>query len=144
MVAFVAAACSPGDDGRGEIDRAVPTIRTVGDSEGQLNLLTFAGYAEDGSSDPEFDWVHPFERETGCDVHVRYVDSGAEVVRQLTRPGERIYDGATVSGDVAGVLIRAGAVSAIDPALFRHADELLEPLRGTDAAHASDGTNVFG
>ena len=140
----VAGACSS-DDGDASVEpRPVSTIRTVGDGEGELNLLAFAGYVEDGSSDPDFDWVHPFERDTGCAVHVRYVDSGPELVGQLSRRGEPLYDGASVPGDVAGLLIRSRAVAAVDPALFRHQDELLEPLRGTNATHAVEGDHVFG
>ena len=30
--------------------------------EGELNIIAWAGYAEDGSTDPSVDWVHPFER----------------------------------------------------------------------------------
>jgi len=140
--AMLAVACSNGPASAPAT--RVRVVDTVGVSEGELNLLVFAGYAEDGSSDPEYDWVHPFERETGCDVHVRYVDSGAEVLRQLTRDGDQVYDGATVPGDVANLLIRSEVVAAVEPRLFRHADELLEPLWGTNAEHASDGTNVFG
>ena len=67
-------------------------------------VLIRAGYAEDGASDPDFDWVHPFERDTGCTVHVRYVDSGPEMLHQLARGGDQVYDGASVSGDVeAGI-----------------------------------------
>lgn len=143
-LAATAVACS-GDGGPGvPVERPVRTIRAVGNGEGELNLLTFAGYVEDGSSDADFDWVHPFERDTGCDVHVRYVDSGPEIVRQLLRPGDQVYDGASVSGDVAGLLIRSGAVAAVDPSLFRLEDELLEPLRGANAAHAAQGEQIFG
>ncbi|HYG70842.1 MAG TPA: spermidine/putrescine ABC transporter substrate-binding protein, partial [Actinomycetota bacterium] len=66
--AMLAVACSNGPASAPAT--RVRVVDTVGVSEGELNLLVFAGYAEDGSSDPEYDWVHPFERETGCDVHV--------------------------------------------------------------------------
>jgi putative spermidine/putrescine transport system substrate-binding protein len=143
LVLIVASSCSKAPEDE-PTTRPVTTIRTVGDSEGELDLLAFAGYVEDGSSDPDFDWVHPFERDTGCSVHVRYVDSGPEMLHQLSRGGDQVYDGASVSGDVAGLLIRSRRVAAVDPALFRHEDELLEPLRGTNAAHVVEGTQVFG
>src|SRR3954452_9416550 len=36
--------------------------------EGKLNIINWAGYAEDGSNDPKVDWVTPFEKQTGCQV----------------------------------------------------------------------------
>ncbi len=122
----------------------VEVITEVGEGEGTLNLLAFAGYVEDGTTDPTFDWVHPFERRTGCDVHVRYVDSGDEVVRQLGREGEQAYDGATVPGDVAGSLIAAREVMAVEPSLFRSWPQVLEPLRGDNARHYVVGGQTFG
>ena len=43
----------------------------LGDGEGQLNLIAWAGYAENGSNDPAVDWVTPFEQKTGCKVNVK-------------------------------------------------------------------------
>jgi putative spermidine/putrescine transport system substrate-binding protein len=107
----------------------------VGAGEGELNLLVFAGYAEDGTSDADFDWVHPFERNTGCDVHVRYVDSGAEIVRALSRRGGVTFDGASVPADVSGPLIAAGKIAAVRPVLFRRYGDVLPALRGERARH---------
>jgi putative spermidine/putrescine transport system substrate-binding protein len=115
----------------------------VGETEGELSLLAFAGYVEDGSSDPEFDWVLPFQRATGCAVRVRYVDGGDEIVRLLSRE-EPEYDGATVPGDAAGELIAGRRVAAVDPALFPAWDDVLEPLRGDNAKHYIVDGEVFG
>ena len=43
----------------------------VGEAEGELNLVAWAGYVEDGSTDPNVDWVTAFEKETGCKVNVK-------------------------------------------------------------------------
>ena len=43
----------------------------LGDGEGELNVLAWPGYAEDGSTDKTVDWVTPFEEETGCKVNVK-------------------------------------------------------------------------
>jgi putative spermidine/putrescine transport system substrate-binding protein len=115
----------------------------IGEPEGELSLLAFAGYVEDGSSDPEFDWVLPFQRETGCAVQVRYVDGGDEIVRLLGRE-ESQYDGATVSGDAAGELIARREVAAVEPAMFPAWEDVLEPLRGPNAKHYTVGEDVFG
>lgn len=143
-VCLLAVACEGDGQGSDGSSGPVTTISVVGDSEGELNLLSFAGYAEDGTSDPDYDWVHPFERSTGCDVHVRYVDSGAEIVRQLSREGDQVYDGASVSGDVSGLLIASRTVAAVAPSLFRHLDEVLAPLRESNAAHYVVDGQAFG
>jgi len=121
----------------------VVVLDEIGEPEGELQLLAFAGYVEDGSSDPEFDWVLPFQRATGCAVSVRYVDSGEEIVGRLGRTATR-YDGATVPGDAAGQLIAAGRVAAVDPGLFPLWDEILEPLRENNARHYIVGGHVYG
>jgi putative spermidine/putrescine transport system substrate-binding protein len=115
----------------------------IGDGEGELGLLALAGYVEDGSSDPEFDWVTPFEETTGCDVQVRYVDSGQEIVSLLTRE-DAPYDGASVPGDAAGELISARQVAAVDPALFPSWPQVLQPLREDNARHYVVDGIVFG
>ena len=40
----------------------------LGEMEGQVSILAWPGYVEDGSNDPEVDWVTPFVEETGCEV----------------------------------------------------------------------------
>ena len=46
--------------------RAAPpkesTLQPLGKGEGALNIIVWAGYAEDGSDDKTVDWVHPFEQ----------------------------------------------------------------------------------
>jgi putative spermidine/putrescine transport system substrate-binding protein len=83
----------------------------VGDGEGQLNLIAWAGYAEDGSNDPKVDWVHPFEQETGCKVNVKLGNTSDEMV-QLMRSGQ--YDGVSASGDATLRLIYAGDVAPVN------------------------------
>jgi len=115
----------------------------IGDGEGELSLLALAGYVEDGSSDPEFDWVTPFEETTGCDVQVRYVDSGQEIVTLLARE-DSPYDGGSVPGDAAGELISSREVAAVDPALFPWWPQVLQPLREDNARHYVVDGIVFG
>ena len=52
-------------------------LTELGEGEGEVNLIAWAGYIEDGSTDPEVDWVTGFEEETGCD--------GQRPPRQLLR-----------------------------------------------------------
>ena len=48
--------------------------------EGKVNIIAWAGYAEDGSTDPKVDWVTPFEKETGCQVNVKIGNTSDEMV----------------------------------------------------------------
>jgi putative spermidine/putrescine transport system substrate-binding protein len=139
---LVVAACTT-DRSDPEPVRPVEVLDDLGDGEGELSLLALAGYAEDGSSDPEFDWVTPFEQSTGCDVQVRYVDSGQEIVTLLERE-DAPYDGASVPGDAAGELISSRTVAAVDPALFPSWDQILRPLREDNARHFVVDGIVYG
>ena len=83
----------------------------LGEGEGELNLVIWAGYAEDGSAYPEFDWVTPFEEETGCIVNsTPMADSAAGI--QLLRSGE--YDGGSFSGNATDRLMAAGDVAPVN------------------------------
>ena len=85
--------------------------RRVGNGEGQLNLIAWAGYAENGSNDKSVDWVTPFEQQTGCKVNVKIGNTSDEMV-QLMRSGQ--YDGVSASGDATLRLIYAGDVAPVN------------------------------
>ncbi|HPX35537.1 MAG TPA: ABC transporter substrate-binding protein [Mycobacterium sp.] len=87
---------------------------SIGAGEGQLNLVAWPGYAEDGSNDPKVDWVHPFEKETGCKVNIKIGNTSDEMV-QLMRTGQ--YDGLSASGDATLRLIYAGDVAPVNTSL---------------------------
>ena len=61
-------------------------LETLGEGEGQVNLIAWAGYVEDGSTDPKVDWVTDFETETGCQVNVKVGNTSDEMVT-LMRTG---------------------------------------------------------
>ena len=58
----------------------IPMAEELGDNEGALSVLAWPGYAEDGSTDKSVDWVTPFEKETGCEVDVKYFGTSDEAV----------------------------------------------------------------
>jgi putative spermidine/putrescine transport system substrate-binding protein len=87
---------------------------SLGAGEGQLNLIAWAGYAEDGSNDPTVDWVHPFQEKTGCQVHTTYGATSDDMI-QLMRTGQ--YDGVSASGDATLRLIYAGDVAPVNTKL---------------------------
>lgn len=83
------------------------------EGEGALNIIVWAGYAEDGSTDPKVDWVTPFEKETGCQTNVKVGNTSDEMVT-LMRSGD--YDGVSASGDATLRLIYGDDVAEVDTA----------------------------
>ncbi len=65
MIGLIVTACGTATGGSPEAS----AIAEIGEGEGELNLVIWAGYAENGETDAAFDWVTPFEEETGCDVN---------------------------------------------------------------------------
>ena len=107
-------ACSKSEQsggGNGQSPPKMEPLSAVGNGEGQLNLIAWAGYAENGSNDKSVDWVTPFEQQTGCKVNVKIGNTSDEMV-QLMRSGQ--YDGVSASGDATLRLIYAGDVAPVN------------------------------
>jgi putative spermidine/putrescine transport system substrate-binding protein len=88
--------------------------KSVGQGEGQLNIIAWAGYAEDGQTDPKVDWVTPFEKASGCQTNVKIGNTSDEMVT-LMRTGR--YDGVSASGDATLRLIAGGDVAPVNTSL---------------------------
>ena len=115
------------DTTAGEIDyQWTPNPDLLAAAEGQVNTVNWAGYAEDGSTDPAVDWVTPFEEITGCSVNIKIGNSSDEMV-QLMQTGE--YDTVSASGDATQRLIAGDEVVAIDPAEFNSYADIFEGLK---------------
>jgi putative spermidine/putrescine transport system substrate-binding protein len=151
VLALVAAACGDDDgggDGGGAIEPPV-VYDEIGELEGQLELIAWHGYTEDGTTEgyEDYDWVTPFEDETGCQVNVTYADTSDEMVT-LMRQGEGgVYDGVSASGNASNRLIAAGDVGAVDPALFPDLANVIAPLQpegGTNNSHYVVDGNMYG
>jgi putative spermidine/putrescine transport system substrate-binding protein len=122
--AALVAACSSSTTSGGGSSTAPPKMEplsALGNGEGQLNLVAWPGYAEDGSNDPKVDWVHPFEQKTGCKVNVKIGNTSDEMV-QLMRTGQ--YDGVSASGDATLRLIYAGDVAPVNTKLVGNYDTI--------------------
>lgn len=101
-------------------------LAEVGEGEGELNLICWAGYCEDGSTDPKVDWVTDFEKQTGCQVNVKIGNTSDEMVN-LMRTGE--YDGVSASGDATLRLIDGGDVAPVNTDLVPNYADVFPGLK---------------
>jgi len=125
-----------------EPSAASPSAATVGEGEGELDLVAWPAYVVGGSggeavTEGGYDWVKPFEDATGCMVTVKVGASSSEMV-QLMKTGE--YDGVSASGDATLRLIAAGDVAAIDTALIPNYANVFEGLKN-QPHNTVDGVN---
>jgi putative spermidine/putrescine transport system substrate-binding protein len=117
----------------------VPMQESVGEMEGQVNILAWPGYAEDGSTDKSVDWVTPFEEQSGCQANVKYFATSDEAV-QLMKTGE--YDVVSASGDATLRLIAAGDVAPVNTDLISNYPDLSAFLK--DQGYNSVGGQMYG
>jgi putative spermidine/putrescine transport system substrate-binding protein len=117
LSAAIVVGCGGDDSGGGSGSGQVKppskqqALQKLGAGEGELNIIAWAGYAEDGSTDPKVDWVTPFEQKTGCQVNVKVGNTSDEMVT-LMRTGR--YDGVSASGDATLRLIAGGDVAPVN------------------------------
>src|SRR5829696_1218779 len=107
----------------------VPDLKPLdklGTPEGQVNVLAWPGYVEDGSNDPEVDWVTDFEKSSGCKVNVKTFGTSDEAV-QLMRTGQ--YDTVSASGDATLRLIAAGDVEPVNTSLITNYPDIFDSLK---------------
>jgi putative spermidine/putrescine transport system substrate-binding protein len=119
---------SSGTSSSGEVSKApdIPMAQEVGEGEGEVNLIAWAGYVEDGSTDPSVDWVTDFEKSTGCQVNVKIGNTSDEMVT-LMRSGQ--YDGVSASGDATLRLIAAGDVAPVNTDLIPNYADVYDGLK---------------
>lgn len=86
-------------------------MKTLGAGEGEVNIVAWAGYVENGSNDPKVDWVSDFEKSTGCKVNVKVGATSDEMVT-LMKTGD--YDVVSASGDASLRLIYGGDVAPVN------------------------------
>ena len=87
----------------------------VGDGEGELSIVAWAGYVERGETDPAYDWVTGFEEATGCMVTVKTANTSDEMVALMNEGG---FDLVTASGDASLRLIAGDRVQPVNPDLI--------------------------
>jgi putative spermidine/putrescine transport system substrate-binding protein len=117
---------SSGAGAQGFTPPKVPMLQSLGAGEGSVNLVAWAGYVEDGSTDPKVDWVTPFEKATGCKVNVKVAATSDEMV-QLMKSGQ--YDAVSASGDASLRLIAAGDVAPVNTDLVKNYADVFDALK---------------
>ena len=120
------AACDTSNRGGETSSPAAATKTEIGAGEGQLSVLAWPGYAEDGSNNPDLNWVTPFEESTGCQVSVTTFGTSDEAVR-LMRSGQ--YDVVSASGDASLRLIAGGDVQPVNVSLLENYVDIYPFLR---------------
>jgi putative spermidine/putrescine transport system substrate-binding protein len=114
-------------------EAAAPS-RSFRDARGQVDIVAWPGYIERGETDKGYDWVTPFEQDTGCKVNIKTAgtsgrDGVADDAGRL-RP-------VTASGDASLRLVRGGTVQPIDS---RSRAELRERRRALKEAPGTSST----
>jgi len=93
---------------------SLPALGKLGPGEGQLSVLAWPGYAENGANDPKINWVTPFEQQSGCKVNVKPFGTSDEAI-SLMKTGQ--YDVVSASGDASLRLIASGDVEPVNTSL---------------------------
>ena len=89
----------------------LPVPTTIGKGEGKLNLIAWEGYVQ-----PE--WTKPFEKQTGCQVNVKYAGTSSDMVSLMANGGGGQYDLVSASGDADLRLIYGGDVRPVNISLI--------------------------
>jgi putative spermidine/putrescine transport system substrate-binding protein len=104
----------------------VPT--SIGDGEGQVSVLNWPGYVENGSTDPTVDWVTPFQDQTGCQVTTQSFGTSDEAFSIFTTNPDK-FDVISASGDASLRLVRAGYVQPVNVDLIDSYKDIYSSLK---------------
>jgi len=136
VLALALAACGGGSDQQsasgggnapgGFTPPKLSALDTLGKGEGEVNVLAWPGYVENGSNDKSVDWVTGFEKSSGCKVNIKTFGTSDEAV-QLMRTGQ--YDTVSASGDATLRLIAAGDVEPMNTSLIKNYPDLFDALK---------------
>ncbi|HET8954897.1 MAG TPA: ABC transporter substrate-binding protein [Solirubrobacterales bacterium] len=123
------AGCGGGSDDTtgGSSDEA---LQKVGKGEGEVSLISWAGYVE-----PE--WSKPFEQKTGCKVNNKEAGTSDEMV-ELMKTGQ--YDGVSASGNASARLVAAGLVAPVNTDLVPNYKTVFADLKD-QPYNTFDGVN---
>jgi putative spermidine/putrescine transport system substrate-binding protein len=94
-------------------------LQKLGKGEGELNLISWAGYVEE-------EWKKPFEQESGCKVNDKVAGTSDEMV-DLMKTGQ--YDGVSASGNATARLVAAGEVDPVNVGLVPNYKTIFPDLK---------------
>ena len=123
--ALVLAGCGSSNSSSSGLPK-VDMLKELGNGEGQVNIVAWAGYVENGSTDPKVDWVTDFEKSTGCKVNVKNGATSDDMVA-LMKTGE--YDVVSASGDASLRLIYGGDVAPVNTKLIPNYADIFDNLK---------------
>lgn len=126
------AACGSSDD-----DKKTDAVEKLGEFEGEVSILAWPGYVEDGTNDPKVDWVSAFEKDTGCQVTSKAYGTSDEALN-LAKTGD--YDVIAASGDLSLRLIASDEAQAINTDLVPNYENVYDFLKDTEW-NTVDGEN---
>jgi len=95
----------------GQAKSGAGPLKEIGTGEGAVSIIAWAGYVERGDTDPAYDWVTQFEKDTGCMVSVKVAATSDEMVSLMNQGG---FDLVTASGDASNRLIAGGTVQEVN------------------------------
>ncbi len=107
LVAFMLVLAGCGGSSGSSSSGGGEELQKLGKGEGQLNLISWAGYVES-------EWVKPFEQESGCKVNDKVAGTSDEMV-DLMKTGQ--YDGVSASGNATARLVAAHQVDPVNVSL---------------------------
>jgi len=90
---------------------AADMLTKIGKAEGQVNIVAWPGYIERGETDPNFDWVTQFEKNSGCEVNIKTANTSDEMVALMNEGG---FDLVTASGDASLRLVAGKRVQPVN------------------------------
>lgn len=105
MASLLLVACGGTSSGGGA------PMKQIGEGEGEVSIIAWAGYIERGETDPAYDWVTEFEAQTNCKVSAKTAATSDEMVSLMNEGG---FDLVTASGDASNRLIAGGKVQEIN------------------------------
>jgi putative spermidine/putrescine transport system substrate-binding protein len=116
VVALWIAACAgaTGTPAAQPAEKGAP-MKSIGALEGEVDIVAWPGYIERGETDPNYDWVTGFEKDTGCKVNVKPAATSDEMVALMNEGG---FDLVTASGDASNRLIAGGRLQQINTDLI--------------------------
>jgi putative spermidine/putrescine transport system substrate-binding protein len=131
LAVSVLAGCGSDDD------KETGAVEKLGEMEGQVSILAWPGYVEDGSNDPKVDWVSAFETDTGCEVTSKVYGTSDEALN-LAKSGD--YDVIAASGDLSLRLIASDEAQAVNTDLVPNYENVFDFLKDSEW-NTVDGVN---